>query len=527
MKRFLFAVFASAAVATPGSAAELVRFQLGEFERSIPIAELVSFAAGKAPGSDLREALRFLKPSERQALQKALNQAAPVDGVMASNFLGTALGKRSIEQLVKLLNQPPDVALDALSSALILAASNNGSLRLIDVLQAYPLPSLPVNLGAVGSLAQTLSREFNLQNTLFSRLSSLNGAPGTGPDLSAAARSGSITFKEIPFQFKGRVVDRIKAGIFLPESARPSMRSPLVVLAPGLNTDMNALLYVGKTLASHGYAVASLDFPFTSADTVTAAIEGSGAIPPANAWYRQPITVSDLIDQVRSRWGSRVDTQRVGLLGQSLGGYTVTALAGAQLDWPNLVKVCRQLDDPSTVVLNPAVVWQCAAPGRVVKRANFRDPRVKVAVAVNPVTNPIFSSRSMAQVDVPFLVIAGLKDIFAPPISQQLIPFTAIRSPGSVLAVQNNGTHLSFLDGTSDLPKVVIGPDQPLARTELQGLAKLFFDRHLLGATAEPPLIPSPEAGFKVGSEPLPLLLRSTLTMPQLKQVEPGLAEVP
>ena len=133
----------------------------------------------------------------------------------------------------------------------------------------------------------------------------------------------------------------------------------------------------------------------------------------------------------------------------------------------------------------------------------------------------------MAQVDVPFLVIAGLKDIFAPPISQQLIPFTAIRSPGSVLAVQNNGTHLSFLDGTSDLPKVVIGPDQPLARTELQGLAKLFFDRHLLGATAEPPLIPAPEAGVVVGSEPLPLLLRSTLTMPQLKQVEPGLAEVP
>ena len=38
---------------------------------------------------------------------------------------------------------------------------------------------------------------------------------------------------------------------------------------------------------------------------MTAAIEGTGAIPPANAWYRQPITVSKLIDQVEKRWGNR------------------------------------------------------------------------------------------------------------------------------------------------------------------------------------------------------------------------------
>jgi hypothetical protein len=228
-----------------------------------------------------------------------------------------------------------------MAAALIEGAASGDSLRLIDVLQAYPLTTIPVDVRAVGSLLRSLTQEFNLQNKLYTRLAALGGIPEAGPDLLESAKPGRIRFEQVSFTFKGHVVDSIKAGAYLPETATAQNQAPLVVLAPGLNTDMNALLYVGQTLASHGYAVASLDFPFTSADTMTAAIEGTGAIPPANAWYHQPITVSALIDQVEKRWGGKVDTQRVGVLGQSLGGYTVTALAGAQLDWPNLVRGCQ------------------------------------------------------------------------------------------------------------------------------------------------------------------------------------------
>jgi predicted dienelactone hydrolase len=131
---------------------------------------------------------------------------------------------------------------------------------------------------------------------------------------------------------------------------------------------MNALLYVGQQLASHGYAVAALNFPFTSATAIKAAIEGTGAVPPPNAWYGQPGSVSQLIDQVEQRWGLRVNIQAVGVLGQSQGGYTATALAGAELDWDYLVKGCSALNDPSKVVLNPAVVLAVRAPGQVVKQ---------------------------------------------------------------------------------------------------------------------------------------------------------------
>ncbi|GIR24724.1 MAG: hypothetical protein CM15mP39_05350 [Synechococcus sp.] len=124
---------------------------------------------------------------------------------------------------------------------------------------------------------------------------------------------------------------------------------------------MNALLYVGQTLASPGCGCVS-GFSLHQRDTMTAAIEGTGAIPPANAWYRQPITVSKLIDQVEKRWGngSNAAGWRPRPISRWLHGQ---ALAGPNWIWPNLVRGCEQLNDPSTVVLNPAIVWR-APTGR-------------------------------------------------------------------------------------------------------------------------------------------------------------------
>ena len=231
---------------------------------------------------------------------------------------------------------------------------------------------------------------------------------------------------------------------------------------------------------------------------------------------------------MEQRWGERVNTKAVGVLGQSLGGYTVTALAGAELDWDHLVKGCSALDDPNQVVLNPAVVWQCDAPGDVVKQRSFRDPRVKAAVAVNPVTNPIFSPTSLKAIAAPVLFVAGTADIFAPPVSQQLIPFTSIEQPGSLLALQHNGTHLSFLNGNAELPPFLVGPDRPLARQELRGMALAFFDQHVRQQPSASSLAaPTDTSGELSGSDPLPLLITPRFSREELNQVDPGLRQFP
>jgi predicted dienelactone hydrolase len=505
----------------PSLAAQRVTARLGEFERSVSVAALARFARDGEIDADLRFYHDRLTPVQRNVLRGVLNQRAPVTAVMVANVLATALGQRILQQLVKVLDRPPAVASSALSAALIQAAAKagDGQLRLIDV--------LAVNLSAVLSLVEQLSHELNLDNQLFSGLEGLGAAPAApGPSLDALAAVGPRRFSQQPFRFAARTGATIEAMALLPEGPGPF---PLVVLAPGLNTEFNSLLYLGQHLASHGYAVAALDFPSTSGPAIQAVIQGTGAIPDPNDWTGQPHSVSDLIDQVRSRWGDRVDTDAVGVLGQSLGGFTVMALAGAPLDWEHLRQACSALADPDRVVLNPAVIWQCQAPGKVVERRDYRDPRVRAAVAVNPVTNPIFSASSLAAVVVPLMVIAGSQDLFAPPVSQQLLPFTAIRQPESLLVLQQHGTHLSFLNGQARLPAFLFGPDRPLARQDLQGLSLAFFDRHLRQHQQAPSLVQSAQAdgGVKMGVDPLPLLLRLQLSRQQLRQLIPGLTATP
>ena len=508
--------------ASPGSTAEQVRLQFHQFSREVSISSLAKFSRSGEVDPTLRSTLRYLKPAAQQRLRAALSRSIPLTPSTAAKFLSTDLGKSALKQLAKVMAQPPEIAEPALSSALILGAAKVNALSFIDVLETYPTPLVPINVAALLSLGKELKQQFNLQNTLFTQLSQMLGQPSNGPALDKLAIPGDETFTETPFQFKGSESLMITAVAYLPNSATPKSPSPLIVIAPGLDTDMNVLLYAGKNLASHGYAVAALDFPFTSKTAVKAVIKGTSKIPAPNSWYLQPISVSELINEVELRWGKRVNSDQVGAIGQSLGGYTVMALAGAELDWDHLVNSCKPMDDPNHVVLDPAVVWQCDAPSQVVENKSFRDPRVKAVLAINPVTNPIFSPATLKKVNIPILMISGSNDIIAPPISQQIIPFTSLVNSDSRLVLQNKGTHLSFLNGRGKFPKFILGPDRPLARLELKGLAKAWFNQHLRSGADQ-----FSSKSSLMGSTPLKLLMLSTFSLEQLKNAEQGLREFP
>ncbi len=126
------------ALAPAADAAERIRFQFGEFSRDVSVPSLVTFTETGQVNEDLQTYFDLLNPQQQQSLRKLLNQSVPVTDVMASNFLSTPLGQRSLQQLVKVLSQPAAIAQPALSSALILGAAKSGELRLIDVLEAYP-----------------------------------------------------------------------------------------------------------------------------------------------------------------------------------------------------------------------------------------------------------------------------------------------------------------------------------------------------------------------------------------------------
>lgn len=179
--------------AQPLQAAERISVRFWEFERSLPVAALVRFARDGVVEPQLRWYLNRLSPADRQALRTALNQSVPVSAVMVANALSTDLGQHILQQLVKVLDGSAAVVEPALASALVLAAARQGELRLIEVLEAYPLEALRINAAAVLSLVRQLSGQLNLQNQLYPRLAALGGGPpGPGPRTSAPWRQRAI-----------------------------------------------------------------------------------------------------------------------------------------------------------------------------------------------------------------------------------------------------------------------------------------------------------------------------------------------
>ena len=509
----------------PAQAALRLKVRFGEFERSVAVADFAQYAqTGQAPPG-LAWYLNRMNAADRAALRKALSQSLPITTVMASNLLATPIGLELVAQLAKTLALPAVQAQYAIQSALLLGAAKTGQLRLIDALEAFPLQDLPVNGNALVSVSQELGNQLNAQNNLFPGLLAQFSKTGpkpvaAGPDFLGAAKPGRIAYTSQPFEFVDREGNPIQALINLPKSSASTTKPALVVLAPGLNTDYTALLYVGNHLSSHGYAVATLNFPYTSADAIQAAIAGTAPIPSPRAWFKQPTTISDLIDVVQRRWGDQLDTSRVGALGQSLGGYTVTALAGAPLDWRHLQNSCKRYANPQQVQINLAKLWQCQDPSQPIKTLNQADGRIKAVVAVNPVINPIFSASSLAAVSTPYLMIAGTDDFFAPPLSEQLQPYVSLKQTDTYLGLINKGTHLSFLAGTSKLPSFIVGPAQREAFGELKALSLLFFDRYL-AAVAKPEALIPPNSTLVVGVEPLQMLLIRQLDQQALQSAAP------
>jgi predicted dienelactone hydrolase len=509
----------------PAPAALRLQVRFGELERSVAVADLAQFAAtGEAPAG-LIWYLNRLSGQDRAALRKTLSQSLPITPVMLSNLFTTPIGQELVAQLAKLLTLPATTAQQAIQSALLLGAAKTGQLRLIDALEAFPLQNLTVNGTALVSISHQLGNQLNGQNNLYPGLLAQFSTTGPkpvapGPDFLDAATPGRVTYTSKPFEFVDRTGNRIQALITLPTISGSQAKPALVILAPGLNTDYSALLYVGNHLSSHGYAVATLNFPYTSADAIQAAINGTAPIPSPRAWFKQPATVSDLIDVVQRRWGNRLDSTRVGALGQSLGGYTVTALAGAPLDWTHLRTGCRRYANPHQVEINLAKLWQCQDTSQPIRQLNQQDGRIKAVIAVNPVINPIFSATSLGSIATPYLMVAGTDDIFAPPLSEQMLPYTSLKPADRILALVNGGTHLSFLAGTSKLPSFLVGPNQREAFTELKALSLLFFNRYL-NATEPPANLMPPQAPLLVGTDPLQMMVFRQLSQQNLRLATP------
>ena len=325
--------------------------------------------------------------------------------------------------------------------------------------------------------------------------------------------------------------DSRRSRIFLADIYLPSTRSPVmvIVISHGLGLDRTSFEYVAQHLASYGFAVAVPEHPGSNAQQLRSLLAGkANQVAEPNEFINRPLDVKYLLDELENRNKSdpsfQLNLQQVGVIGQSFGGYTALALAGAELNFDQLQKDCEDLNDS----WNVSLLLQCRALELPATQYNLRDERVKAAIALNPIASSVFGQAGLSQIQVPVMLVGSSADTVAPALSEQILPFTWLTTPQKYLVLLKGGTHFSTI-GESDsdtdaavaIPSQVIGPDPAIARRYVKALSAAFFQTYVAGAPDYSPYL-SADYAQAISQAPFNLSLVQSLPANQLPQVLDG-----
>jgi predicted dienelactone hydrolase len=468
------------ATAPHAIAAEKLTLKFGPFQQTVKVADVDRYAQTGEVTSELKLFKPFLNNNIRQSLTARVNLEPAIAQKFAADMLKSPSGKKLLETIQPAL---PGLTPDLIQAGVGIAIQQFKGLDAIGVLKAIPQDTITVDVSQAIGIASKVNwsywRTQAMSTVLQDNLKVDATAVTVDFDPTAAGKSAVETTT-----LTRRDEKRQRDIVF--DTYRPSQPiadAPLVMLAPGYEADRKFLAYLGQHLASHGFTVVALQHP--SAATTQGKITLDQLIP-ATEFIDRPKDVSFVLDELaklNQDSPSRFNTQRVSIIGHSLGGYTALALAGGELHLDELRKFC---DNSSLLERVPADWLQCNATRLTNQnRVKLRDDRIVQVMALNPAIGQIFGSKGLSQVKIPSLMFSSSEDALAPALSQQFQPFTQLSNSPKYLFTAIGPTHLSISDpdnltgaiAATTLVAEKRGPAMEPLRNALRGVALAFVQQ--------------------------------------------------
>jgi predicted dienelactone hydrolase len=436
--------------------------------------------------------------------------------------------------------------LRALRGALVVSASEPDGLTILNVIRHFPTSTVRVDLAKGLAIAREVDQVIYQTNTAIDLVESL-AHQSSDPTLLNDCDSDCLSLRLTnalnpgPFPVERMALREtpLTVNLYLPRQFRGGGRvlsRPAIVISHGLGSDVTTYDYLARHLASHGFVIINVEHPGSNADQIQDLLAGQAAeVVPDNEFVARPAQISQVLDYLEERSRPNgplqgiINFRRIGVMGQSFGGYTSLALTGAPVNFESLQNACP----PQVFSLNLSLLLQCQAsllarPNQMM--ANLADERFRAAIAINPITSVLFGPDSMSQIQTPTMIIAGSSDTVAPALPEQIIPFTWMNNPERYLLLMRQGTHFSTIGpsnmgGDIALPPEVIGPNPVLAQTYLKIVSLAFFKVYLENDLTYQPLLTS-HAIAQLSQGEIPLSLIRSLTLEQLAENVPDLPTI-
>lgn len=235
---------------------------------------------------------------------------------------------------------------------------------------------------------------------------------------------------------------------------------PLVVYSHGGGGEAQHAYPYGELLASHGFVVVSVTHAGTAAlDSAPTTLERWALDRPSDIsaaldWLAAP--TDELFEGLAA-------TDRVMLMGYSLGAYTAFAASGAQLDLDSIraqcSTECELLDDGAALA---------DAYG-----ALTTDERLVALVTQAPGALNLFAAGSVGELDIPVMLQSGLLDISTPHATSAVPVWEARDRVGDLWVDMPTGAHMSFIPSCRDVPAGLLALVRPTAVDD--GCAERFI----------------------------------------------------
>ena len=266
---------------------------------------------------------------------------------------------------------------------------------------------------------------------------------------------------------------------------------PLIVLSHGTGGSAMQMAWLGTALARAGFIAAAVNHP------------GNNALEPYTAegfvlWWERATDLSEVIDGMLAdpEFGPKIDRDRIGAAGFSIGGYTVLALGGARADISVIIDLCNK--QPDAPVCHVPEMKEMGTPeqmlaavrktsGVSLARSNesYLDPRVHAIFAIAPAVGMALTHDSLRSMRVPVHIVVGSADPIAVPKDNADLVRSQIR--GAKETILPNVVHYTFLDTCTAQGKKELGVfcedpagvDREAVHTEVEEMAVEFFDREL------------------------------------------------